>query len=137
VTAGRRPPRKLLPDTGGPAPQEPTCLRGIANTARADTPHRLRDRDRCRDAPLLRACGDARNTAAARGSAHVTAEEYAVHLQANMEALGQRLKTKRYRAQWGRRCSRPTANGQDRPRGIPAREEQWVPLAWAKLVTAI
>jgi hypothetical protein len=33
VTAGRRPPRPHLPDTVGPADQQPTSLRGRANTA--------------------------------------------------------------------------------------------------------
>jgi RNA-directed DNA polymerase len=75
VTEVRSPHRKLLPDTVGPAPHEPTSLRGIANKARADKRHRLRELYRCLDASLLRACWDALNKAAARGVAHVTAEE--------------------------------------------------------------
>jgi len=74
VTEVRSPHRKLLPDTVGPETQEPTSLRGIANKARADKPHRLRDLSRCLDAHLLRACWDDLNKAAASGVDHVTAE---------------------------------------------------------------
>ena len=98
VTEGRRPHRQLLPDTVGPEPQAPTSRRGIANTARADKQHRCRDRDRYLDANLLRACWEDLHKAAASGVDHVTAKAYAMHLQANMEALAQRLQTKRYRA---------------------------------------
>ena len=92
MTEVRSPPRKLLPDTVGPAPQEPTSLRGRANTARADKQPRLRDLSRCLEAHLLRACWDDLHKVAASGSDHGTAEEYAVNLQANIEAVAQRLK---------------------------------------------
>src|SRR5215813_12402478 len=137
VTEVRSPHRKLLPDTVGPEAHEPTSLRGIANKARADKQHRFRDLYRCLDAPLLRACWNDLNKAAASGVDHVTAQAYAVHLQANIEALAQRLKTKRYRAKLVRRCYIPKANGQERPLGIPALEDKLVQLACAKLLTAI
>jgi retron-type reverse transcriptase len=60
-----------------------------------------------------------------------------VNLQANMEALAQRLKTQRYRAKLVRRCDMPKANGKERPLGIPALEDKLVQLACAKLLTAI
>ena len=63
-----------VPDTVGPAPHEPTSLRGRANKARADKPHRLRDRSRGLEAHLLRACWDALHKAAASGVDPVTAE---------------------------------------------------------------
>jgi hypothetical protein len=75
VTEVRSPHRTLLPDTVGPAPHEPTSLRGRANTARADKPHRLRELSRGLEAHLLRACGDALTKAAASGVDPVTAEE--------------------------------------------------------------
>ena len=137
VTEVRSPHRKLLPDTVGPDPHEPTSLRGIANKARADKRHRFRDLYRCLDANLLRACWDDLNKAAASGVDHVTAEEYAADLQVNVEALAQRLKAQRYRATWVRRCSMPKANGQERPRGIPALEDKLVQLACAKRLTAL
>jgi retron-type reverse transcriptase len=53
-----------------------------------------------------------------------------------MEALAQRLQAQRYRATLVRRCDMPKANGQDRPLGIPAREDPLVPLACATRLTA-
>jgi len=126
-----------MPDTVGPDAHEPTSLRGRANKAHADKRHRFRDLYRCRDANLLRACWDDLNKAAASGVDHVTAEEYAANLQANIEALAQRLKTKRYRATLVQRCYIPKANGKERPLGIPALEDTLVQLACAKLLTAI
>jgi retron-type reverse transcriptase len=67
----------------------------------------------------------------------VTAEAYAVELHANIEALVERLKRKRYRAKLVRRCSIPTEHGKERPRGIPALADKLVQLAGAKLFTAI
>jgi RNA-directed DNA polymerase len=115
VTEVRSPHRKLMPDTVGPDIHEPTSLRGRANKARADTRHRFRDLYRCLDANLLRACWDDLNKAAASGVDNVTAEEYAADLEANIEALAQRLKAQRYRAKLVRRCSIPKANGTERP----------------------
>jgi RNA-directed DNA polymerase len=126
-----------MPDTVGPDPHEPTSLRGIANKARADKRPRFRDLSRCLDANLLRTCWDDLNKAAASGVDHVTAEDYAANLQANIEALAQRLKAQRYRAKLVRRCYIPKANGQERPLGIPALEDKLVQLACAKLLTAI
>ena len=126
-----------MPDTVGPDPHEPTSLRGIANKARADKRHRFRDLYRCLDVNLLRTCWDDLNKAAASGVDHVTAEDYAANLQANIEALAQRLKAQRYRAKLVRRCYMPKANGKERPLGIPALEDKLVQLACAKLLTAI
>jgi len=137
VTEGRSPPRKRLPDTVGPAPQEPTSLRGRANTARTDTQHRLRDLSRCLDAHLLRACWDDLNKAAASGVDHGTAEEYAANLEATIAAVAPRLQAQRSRAKLVRRWYLPKANGKERPLGIPALEDTLVQLACAKLVTAI
>ena len=67
----------------------------------------------------------------------MTAEDYAANLQANIEALAQRLKAQRYRAKLVRRCYIPKANGKERPLGIPALEDKLVQLACAKLLTAI
>ena len=119
VTEVRSPHRTLLPDTVGSDSQKPTSLRGIANKARADKRHRCRDLYRCLDASLLRACWDDLNKDAASGVDNVTAEAYAAHLQANIEALAQRLKAKRYRAKLVRRCYIPKENGAQRPLGMP------------------
>lgn len=137
VTEVRSPHRTLLPDIVGSEHQKPTSLRGIANKAKADKHHRFRDLYRCLDADLLRACWDDLNKDAAGGVDHMTAEAYAANLQANIAALAQRLKAKRYRAKLVRRCYIPKENGKERPLGIPALEDKLVQLACAKLLTAI
>jgi hypothetical protein len=126
-----------MPDTVGSEHHKPTSLRGIANKARVDKHHRFRDLYRCLDAELLLACWRDLNKDAASGVDKVTAEAYAEHLDANIEALAQRLKAKRYRAKLVRRCYIPKGNGQERPLGIPALEDKLVQLACAKLLTAI
>jgi RNA-directed DNA polymerase len=137
VTEVRSPHRTLLPDIVGSEHQKPTSLRGIANKAKADKHHRFRDLYRCLDVDLLRACWDDLNKDAASGVDNVTAEVYAANLQANIAALAQRLKAKRYRAKLVRRCYIPKENGTERPLGIPALEDKLVQLACAKLLTAI
>ena len=109
VTEVCSPHRQLLPDTVGPEDQKPTSLRGRANKAKADKRHRFRDLYRCLDAELLLDCWQDLNKEAASGVDHVTADAYAANLQGNIEALVQRLKTKRYRAKLVRRCYIPKA----------------------------
>jgi group II intron reverse transcriptase/maturase len=67
----------------------------------------------------------------------VTAQAYEQDLTANIEALAERLKTKRYRAKRVRRCYIPKENGGERPLGIPALEDKLVQRACAKLLGAI
>jgi RNA-directed DNA polymerase len=126
-----------MPDTVGSEQHKPTSLRGIANKARVDKQHRFRDLYRCLDADLLLACWSDLNKDAASGVDGVTAKVYAAALHANIEALVQRLKSKRYRAKLVRRCSIPKENGKERPLGIPALEDKLVQMACAKLLTAI
>ena len=126
-----------MPDTVGSDTHKPTSLRGIANKARVDKHHRFRDLYRCLDAELLLTCWHDLNKDAASGVDNVTAEAYAENLHANIEALAQRLKAKRYRAKLVRRCYIPKENGKERPLGIPALEDKLVQLACAKLFTAI
>ena len=137
VTEGRSPHRQLLPDTGGPEDQKPTFLRGRANKAKADKRHRFRELSRGLEAERRLACWQALQKEAASGVDHATADAYAVNLHGNIEALVQRLKTKRYRAKWVRRCYIPKANGTERPLGIRALEDTLVQLACAKLLAAI
>ena len=126
MTEVRSPHRPLLPDTVGPELQKPTSLRGIAKKAKADTRHRFRDLYRCLEAELLLACWQGLHKEAASGVDQVTADTYAANLQGNIEALVQRLKTKRYRTKLVRRCYIPKANGTERPLGIPALEDKLV-----------
>jgi retron-type reverse transcriptase len=133
----RRPHRTLLPDPGGSEHQKPTALQGRANKAQTQQPPRFRDWDRCFNAALVLDGWHDRNTQAARGVDNVTAEVYAVNLHANIDALGQRLNTKRDRAKLGRRCDIPKENGKESPLGSPTLAEQRVQLAGATLRPAI
>ena len=126
-----------MPDTVGSEQHEPTSLRGIANKAKADKHHRFRDLYRCLNAELLLHCWRDLNKAAASGVDGVSAAAYAENLHANIEALAERLKSKRYRAKLVRRHYIPKENGKERPLGIPAVEDKLVQAACAKLMTAI
>ncbi|MFC1886824.1 group II intron reverse transcriptase/maturase, partial [Thermodesulfobacteriota bacterium] len=77
------------------------------------------------------------NKKAASGVDKVTAEAYEENLEANIQALTERLKTNRYRAKLVRRSYIPKENGKERPLGIPALEDKLVQLACAKLLSAI
>jgi RNA-directed DNA polymerase len=126
-----------MPDTVGSDQHEPTSRRGIANRANARQRHRFGDLYRHLDAAfLLSGWGDL-NQDAASGVDEVTAQAYQENLEANIQALAERLKTKRYRAKLVRRCYIPQENGEQRPLGIPALEDKLVQLACAKLLTAI
>ncbi|BBO93189.1 reverse transcriptase domain-containing protein [Desulfosarcina ovata] len=137
LTEVRSPQRKLVPDKVGLEQYEPTSLRGIAIKAKADGKHRFQDLYRCLDAPFLHFCWKDLNKDAASGVDEVTAQAYEENLEANIQALAERLKTKRYRAKLVRRCYIPKENGKQRPLGIPALEDRLVQLACAKLLTAI
>ena len=119
VTEVHRPHRTLLPDTVGSEQQKPTSLLGLANKARTNKQHRFGNLYRCLNAALLLDCWHDLNKQAASGVDNITAEVYAVNLQANIDALVQRLKAKRYRANLVRRCYIPKENGKERPLGIP------------------
>jgi group II intron reverse transcriptase/maturase len=125
-----------MPDTVGSDHHQPTSLRASANKARVNKHHRFRDLYRCLHVELLMHCWHDLNKDAASGGDKVTAEVYAEHLHTNIEALAQRLKTKRYRAKLVRRCYIPKENGKERPLGLPALADKLVQLACAKLLTA-
>jgi len=126
-----------MPDTVGLEQQEPTSLRGIALRAQTCKDHRFRDLYRSLDRHLLHHCWHELNKRAAAGVDEVTAQAYEQDLTANIQALAERLKTKRYRTKLVRRCYIPKENGGERPLGIPALEDKLVQLACAKLLGAI
>lgn len=129
--------RKLMPDIVGLEHHEPTSLRAIAIKAKTHKHHRFEDLYRHLDADLLRHCWRDLNKRAASGVDHMTASEYAEDLDARIEALAERLRTKRYRTKLVRRVYIPKENGKERPLGIPALEDKLVQLAASKLLMAI
>jgi group II intron reverse transcriptase/maturase len=137
VTEGRRPHRTRAPDTVGSDTRKPTSLRGIADKANADKQHRCRDLDGCLNVALLLDCWGDLNKDAASGVDGVTWQMSAENLQANVEALVERLKKKRYRAKLIRRRYIPKGNGQERPLGMPVSEDKLLQAACARLLTAI
>jgi len=137
LTEGRSPHRTRAPDTVGSEARKPTSLRGIADKANADKRHRVRDLYRCLNVELLLDCWGDLNKDAASGVDGVTWQAYAEHLQANVEALVERLKQKRYRAKLIRRRYIPKGNGQERPLGIPVIEDKLRQAACARILHAI
>ncbi len=136
-TEVRSPHRKLIPDAVGPDNHEPPSLRGIANRARARKHHRFRDLYRCLNAELLLHCWPDLNREAVSGVDGMTVSAYEENLEANIQALVERLKTKRYRARLVRRCYLVKENGKQRPLGILVLEDKLVQLGCAKLLMAI
>jgi len=126
-----------MPDTEGPDMHEPTSLRGIANRAKACRHHRFQALYRELNVDMLRHCWGLLNKRSASGVDGVTAKAYEQHLEANLENLAERLKTKRYRTKLIRRCYIPKEDGRERPLGIPALEDKLVQMACAKLLSAI
>jgi len=137
LTEVRSPQRKLVPDNVGLGQYEQTSLRGIAIKAKANGKYRFQDLYRCLNVSFLHICWKDLNKKAASGVDNVTAEAYEENLEANIQALAERLKTNRYRAKLVRRCYIPKEDGRERPLGIPALEDKLVQMACGKLLTAI
>ena len=137
MTEVRSPQRELAPDIVGSVKRKPTSLRGIADKAKADKQHRFRDLYGCLNVELLLDCWGDLNKDAASGVDGVTWQEYAENLQANVEALVERLKKKRYRAKLIRRQYIPKENGKERPLGIPVIDDKLLQAGCARLLNAI
>ena len=114
-----------------------TSLRGIADRARRDPKARFRDVYRLLDEANLRECFRALRRDAAPGVDRVTFADYERDLDANLAALVERLKHKRYRARLVRRVYIPKDGGKLRPLGIPVLEDKLLQMAVAKVLTAI
>jgi RNA-directed DNA polymerase len=137
LTEGRSPHRTLAPHTVGSEARKPTALRGRADQAKADKQHRFRDLYRCLNVEFLLECWGDLHPDAASGVDGVTWHAYAENLQANVEALVERLTQKRYRAKRIRRRYIPKGNGQARPLGIPVIEDKLLQAACARILNAI
>jgi group II intron reverse transcriptase/maturase len=137
LTEIRSQQRKLAPDIAGLDKGEPTSLRGIAKRAKACKTTRFGNLYRELNAEMLHHCWRDLNKKAASGVDRITAQDYEVDLESNIENLVERLKSKRYRTKLVRRHYIPKANGKLRPLGIPALEDKLVQLGCAKLLNAI
>jgi RNA-directed DNA polymerase len=136
LTEGHSPPRTRAPDAVGSEARKPPSLRGIADKAKADKQPRLRDLYRCLNVELLLACWGDLNKDAASGGDGVTWHASAANLQANGEALVERLQRKRDRAKLIRRRYMPKGNGQERPLGMPVIEDKLRQAACARILKA-
>jgi RNA-directed DNA polymerase len=67
----------------------------------------------------------------------ITVSAYGVHLEANIEALVEKLKHKRYHARLVKRCYIPKGNGKQRPLGLPVMEDKLLQRAVSRLLNAI
>src|SRR5271154_6731502 len=89
------------------------------------------------DVPALRRAYRRMRKDAAVGVDGVTKEQYGRDLDANLQDLHERLKSKRYRHQPIRRVHIPKDNGKTRPIGISAFEDKLVQDAVREVLEAI
>jgi RNA-directed DNA polymerase len=137
LTGVRSLQRKLMPDNVGPEQHKQTSLRGITDKAKANKQHRFQDFYRVLSTELLLDCFGKLNKDASSGVDGVTWQKYADNLCANVEALVEKLKSKRYRAKLVRRKYIPKENGKERPLGIPVLEDKLLQAACARILNAI
>ncbi len=112
-------------------------LAGIANRARVSKRHRFGGVYTLLNEELLRWSFYNLNRKAAPGVDDVTWAEYENDLDANLQALVERLKRKAYRARLVRRHYIPKSNGKRRPLGIPVLEDKLVQYAAKMILEAI
>jgi RNA-directed DNA polymerase len=115
----------------------PTFLRAIAEEARKDPNHRFGDLYRHLNQESLRASFHLLRKDAACGVDGVTFEEYEQNLDANLDNLVQRLKSKSYHARLVRRKYIPKDNGKRRPLGILVLEDKLLQAAVTQILLAI
>lgn len=115
----------------------PTFLQGIAQKAQEHPKHRFGNLYELRNEAFLQECWRDMRKEAAYGVDHVSAQDDAANLDANIHEVVERLKRKRYRAKHVRRKYIPQGNGQLRPVGIPAVEDTLLQLAVTRILAAI
>ena len=134
---GSQPAQETGAGHDGPDTRLPTSLRGIADKARREPQHRVRNLyGRLTEAFLQESWRWVRKNAAS-GVDRVSAQAYARELTANIRGLVERLKQKRYRAKLVRRQWIPKGRDQLRPLGIPVVEDKLLPRAVACILTAL
>ena len=126
-----------MPDKAGQEQHKQTSLQGIARTARYKATHRFRNLYGEIDYTLLKMAWDRLNKKSMVSDKDLTIQEYAEHLEDNLQKLVQRLKAKQYKAKLVKRHYIAKANGKKRPLGIPALEDKIVQKAASMLLEAI
>jgi group II intron reverse transcriptase/maturase len=114
-----------------------TSLQGIANKAKSDKRHRLRNLFGMLNEPFLWSCWQYLRKEAASGVDRVTAEEYGQQCIPNVRDLVERLKRGAYRAKLVARRWIPKGDGKRRPRGVPALEDKLLQKAVARILGSI
>jgi RNA-directed DNA polymerase len=114
-----------------------TFLRAIADKARKGPNHRFGDLYRHLNRQSLRASFYLLRKNAASGVDGVTFQEYEQNLEANLDRLVERLKSKSYQARLVRRKYIPKGNGKLRPLGIPTLEDKLLQCAVTQILLAI
>ena len=138
VDRGSQPAKETGAGHDGPGKRLPTSLRGIADKARRAPKHRFRNLYGMLNEAYLHECWRWVRKNAASGVDRVSAREYERDLTANIQALVERLKQKRYRARLVRRHWIPKGTGDKlRPLGIPVVEDKLLQVAVARILTAM
>ena len=114
-----------------------TSLHAIAIAARRDKAKRFRSLYSIFNRECLEQAYRKLNKDAATGVDRVNFEEYGEKLEANLIALEERLKQKRYWPRFVRRVEIPKPNGKTRPLGIPALEDKIVQQLASDILTAL
>jgi len=126
-----------MPGKAGQEQHKQTSLQGIARTARYKATHRFRNLYGEIDYTLLKMAWDRLNKKSMVSDKDLTIQEYAEHLEDNLQKLVKRLKAKKYKAKLVKRHYIAKANGKKRPLGIPALEDKIVQKAASMLLEAI
>ncbi len=124
------------PGTQGPVPVS-TKQRRIAELARRHPPHVFTVLHPYLDYDWLYQAYVRTRKDGAPGLDGITAQEYACHLQENLQGLLERLKSGRYQAPAVRRVYIPKDNGTLRPLGIPTFEDKVAQRAIVMLLEPI
>jgi len=114
-----------------------TRLRRIAQLAKEDPKRAFKSLAHHIDVDFLREAYRRTRKDAAAGTDGQTAEDYAVELEKNLEALLGRFKSGTYRAPPVRRVHIPKGDGKTRPLGIPTFEDKVLQRAVAMVLEAV
>jgi retron-type reverse transcriptase len=112
-------------------------LAGHSEAGPRAPPHRFGNLYELRNEAVLKECWRAIRKEAANGVDGGRAQDYEAPLDATIHTVVERLKRKQYRAKHGRRTYIPQGNGQLRPLGMPAVEDQLRQLAVTRRLTAL